>query len=155
MVPWPLCAPLYSVLRAGGGWGGGSNEPPPTFVEPSFSLDCRRASTQPPLLAFVLHPRPPRPRIPSGRLWPPAQFPGWLGGRGRGLDAATGEWQERGCRSCLRHALAGTTFRTASHSGLGKAGSHRPSAHPSFTEIFRWEGREHSRPLHSLGRKCV
>ena len=67
----------------------------PTFVEPIFSLDGCQASTQPSLLAFVLCLQPPRPRIPSGWLWPPAQFSGWLGGRGKGFRCCFGKvWQE-------------------------------------------------------------
>lgn len=59
-------------------------------MEPIFSLDRCWASAQLSLLAFVLCLQPPRPRIPNGWLWPPAQFPGWLGGRGRGFHAVWG-----------------------------------------------------------------
>lgn len=87
----------------------------PTFVEPIFSLDGCQASTQPSLLAFVLCLQPPRPRIPSGWLWPPAQFSGWLGGRGKGFRCCFGKvWQEGGCHFCFHQHPAGTTFHMTS-----------------------------------------
>ena len=112
----PPCSALHSVVRSQGGDGegkaGGYSR---TFVEPVFSADGCQASTQPSLLAFVLCLQPPRPRIPSGWLWPPAQFSGWLGGRGKGFRCCFGKvWQEGGCHFCFHQHPAGTTFNMTS-----------------------------------------